>query len=322
MVSHICEQCGATVPDDEQFCPSCGAFQDPLRQSTPVVAPGRPRRPGNVISVSSDGPYEEFRLDEPAPPPPPAPRRSAAATVECPSCHAPNPSTNLHCQNCGARLRQDPLPTAPRPAVQATAGVRAALAISGLLLVVILVALAVNLFGDDASAGSTTLPAASTSSSLQVAENGPIEILSVDCSHTGLGGFICENLTNGTGTEFQVNWEELEAAEETLTITLNFSQPMIVERIDWTNISDETRFRQNHRANGLTLEADNQLVPLSTNLEDRPGAQQIPWTALNANYVRITIHSTHRSQVVEDQSFPELAIDEITVIGRPYTPPS
>ena len=41
-----------------------------------------------------------------------------------------------------------------------------------------------------------------------------------------------------------------------------------------------------------------------------------------ANYVEITVHSTYRSQVVGDQSFSELAIDEIQVIGRPYTAPA
>lgn len=322
MGSHTCDQCGATVAADEQFCPSCGSFIEPMRQSSPpqqTRPPSRPRRSGNVISVSSDGPYEEFTLKdpEPAPTPPPPPRRNGGTTVECPSCGTPNPSNNLHCQNCGARLRQDPLPTAPRPAVQATAGVRAALAISGLLLVVILVALAFNMFSGDPTAGTTTTLASSTTSTPQVVENGPIEILRADCTPPGLGSFACSNLTTGEGTEFQVNWEELEAAEETLTIRLSFAQPMIVERIDWTNISDQNRFLQNHRAMGVTLEADTQLTPLSTNLEDVPGVQIINYAAIGANYIEITIHSTFRSQVVADQTFPELAIDEIVVIGRP-----
>lgn len=324
MVSHTCEQCGATVAADEQFCPSCGAFVDPLRQPSPPPMPrpqSRPRRSGNVISVSSDGPYEEFTLNEPepapAPKPTPSPRRNGGTTVECPSCKTPNPSTNLHCQNCGARLRQDPLPTAPRPAVQATAGVRAALAISALLLVVILVALAFNMFSGDGTANSSTTLGSTTTSTPQVVENFPIEILRADCTPPGLGSFDCSNLTTGLGTEFQVNWEELEAVEETLTIRLSFAQPMIVERVDWSNIADQNRFLQNHRAMGITLDADNQLTPLSTNLEDSPGTQIITWAAINANYVEITVHSTYRSQVVEDRTFPELAIDEIVIIGRP-----
>lgn len=320
MVTQVCDQCGAEVAADEQFCPSCGSFIDPLKQpSAPPVRrplPTQPRRPGNVISVSSDGPYEEFTLDEPmAEEPPASPSAPSGTAVECPSCGTPNPATNLHCQNCGARLRQGPLPTAPRPAVQATAGVRAALAISGLLLIVILVALGYNLFSGDTAGTSTTIPE-STTTSAPVAENAPIPILRADCDPPGLGTFSCSNLTNGEGTEYQVDWEELEAAEGEIKIRLSFSQPMIVGRIDWTNIADQDRFLQNHRAMGITIDADNQVTSFSTNLEDSPGTQLIQYAAIRANYVEITIHSTYRSQVVGDRTFPEIAIDEIVILGR------
>ena len=113
MASRKCDQCGASVAADEQFCPNCGSFLDPLE-------PDAPRGRENVISVSSDGNYEEFELGAP----PPAVERSnpGRGEVTCPSCGANNPANNRHCQECGARLSQGPLPTAPRPAVQATAG--------------------------------------------------------------------------------------------------------------------------------------------------------------------------------------------------------
>lgn len=239
--------------------------------------------------------------------------------MECPSCGTPNPSTNLHCQNCGARLRQGPLPTAPRPAVQVTAGVRAALAISGLLLIVILVALAFNIFGGEQTATSTTVESSSTTSS-PAQENAVIPILRPTCDPEGLGSYACTNLTGGTSDEFQVNWETLEADEETLQIRLDFSQAMTVSRIEWVNIAEETRFKQNHRARGITIDADNQVTSVSVTLEDTPGLQDVNYAALNANYIIITVHSTHRSQVIGGNSFPELAIDEITVWGRPFVP--
>ena len=31
MVTQTCEQCGATVAADEQFCPNCGGFIDPMK---------------------------------------------------------------------------------------------------------------------------------------------------------------------------------------------------------------------------------------------------------------------------------------------------
>lgn len=323
MVSRACDQCGANVATDEQFCPSCGSFIDPLSTTpapTPRPAPVITARPGNVISVSSDGPYEEFSLDQPpveaAPPPPGNSRGGDGGSVECPSCGTRNPSTNLHCQNCGARLRQGPLPTAPRPAVQVTAGVRAALAISGLLLIVILVALAFNIFGGDETASSTTTESTSTTST-QPLENTPIQILSVTCEPIGLGSYSCSNLTDGTNSEFQVNWEDLEADESPLKIRLNFSQAMTVQRIEWVNIADETRFRQNHRARGISLDAPDH-ISFSHNLDDTPGTQDFRYAALDADYIDITVHSTYRSQVEDNQSFPELAIAEIVVWGRPH----
>jgi len=298
---------------------------DPM---APARSQGPERRHGtNVISVSSDGNYEEFSLDRPpveasrAPAPTPTTRVTNADTIECPSCGSTNPGTNLHCQQCGARLRQGPLPTAPRPAVQATAGVRAALAISGLLLVVILVALIFNVFGGEETASSTTL-ATSTSTSVVQTENNVIEVIRVDCLSSsgepqGLGSLTCANLIAGEGSEFQTNWEELEAAEETLKIKLYFREPMTVSRIEWINIGNETRFRQNHRARGLLLNSDNQVAEWVTELDDTPGLQIIDYAALNATWIEITVNSTHRAQVVDGNFFSEIAIDEITVWGRP-----
>jgi hypothetical protein len=182
--------------------------------------------------------------------------------------------------------------------------------------VVILVALAFNLFGDDTTAASTTAPPGSTTSSVTT-ENSPIEVIRADCVPPGLGSFACSNLVGGEGSEFQVNFEELELQEQSLKITLYFREPMTVSRIEWVNISDETRFRQNHRARGLVLNSDNQVAEWVTELDDTPGLQVVDYAALNATWIEITVTSTHRSVVTSGNVFPEIAIDEITVWGRP-----
>src|SRR5690606_32914342 len=111
------------VTGDEQFCPTCGTFM------------------GYDDEPTGEDEYERFELG--AAPPPREP-------IICPSCGADNAPGNRHCEECGARLSQGPLPAAPRPAVQATAGVRAVIAIGGLLLGVIIIALLFQLFtGDD-----------------------------------------------------------------------------------------------------------------------------------------------------------------------------
>lgn len=284
----------------------------------------RPSGGPNVISVTSDGPYEEFSLG--SEPPPEAPRRDPAArtrssrTVPCPSCGAENPAHNRHCQECGARLQQGPLPTAPRPAVQATAGVRAALGISGLLFLVILIALFFNLInGDGEVAAETTIDVTATTA-VVANDPAPIAILTAECTPEGIGAFSCSNLYSGTDAEYQVDWEELEAAEQNVTIRLLFSEPMIVTQIVWGNITDENRFLQNFRARGLTINAQGSLSPVIEELEDLPGKQNVGYAALNANWIEITVESAYRAQVVNDNVFGELAIDEITVIGRPANP--
>lgn len=317
MVSQTCGHCGADVASDEQFCPECGSFIDPMNPARPPVS-------GNVISVSSDGSYEEFSLDETPPveedhdhTPPPA----TSSAISCPSCSAKNPESNRHCQECGARLSQAPLPTAPRPAVQATAGVRAALAISGLLFVVIVIALLFNFFGGESTASDTTLGVTSTTQQT-IQEVARIDVLFTECSHEGLGSFTCDNLISGSDSEYQVNWEEIEDAEEAVTIRLVFDRPMVVTRIDWVGLSDPTRFKQNYRARGLTVDADGSFAQVPIELDDTPGVQTENYATLNANWIEITIQSAYQAEVVEGNVFRELAISEIEVWGRPANPTS
>ena len=301
---------------------------DPM--TTPRPRPRSSSRGGNVISVSSDGPsdapYEEFSLDptppgDDTPPRPAAPRRNGngnGGSVDCPSCGALNPGNNRHCQECGARLRQGPLPTAPRPAVQATAGVRAALAISGLLLGVILIALFFNIFtGDDPPAADSSSTTATTAPQV-VEQPAPIEILDETCEPQGIGSFVCANLTSGTPDEYQVSWEENSA--QGITIRLSFLEPMAITGLQWTNIEDSTRFRQNYRAQSLTIVAQDSLSEVPVRLQDEQGTQQVPYSALNTATLEIHIVEVFDAEVVDDNRFDELAIDEIVVIGRPVTP--
>lgn len=314
MDPHTCHQCGAQIASDEQFCPNCGAFIDPLAEP-------RSSRGDNVITVRSEGSYEEFALGSPPPPqdPPAAhrPQPTPGKTIACPSCGAANPPKNRHCQECGARLSQMPLPTAPRPAVQASAGVRAAVAISGLLFAVVVVALLFNFFSGDATPTSTT-PVASETTQPQIVEPGPIQIIRTDCTPDPIGSFVCANLVDDADTEFQVNW--LEKPEgESVVIRLTFPTPTTVQQIRWRNIADDTRFRQNYRARGLVITANNNPAEFPKELEDVPGQQDFAFAAVNSNWIEFEIQTAWNAQVEDGNAFDELAIVEITVIGRPGT---
>jgi hypothetical protein len=297
-----------------------------------INSDGDTRRPNSGDSRGSNGGYEEFSLNEPPPddpktPPAKSPRprngngndrgNGNGADVACPSCGAVNPGHNRHCQECGARLRQGPLPTAPRPAVQATAGVRAALAISGLLLGVILIALFFNIFtGDDpptANGSSTT----TTTTAQPLPDPAPIDILEENCSPEGIGGLICANLTNGQfgqGNEYQVNWPEVD---DVVTITLSFREPMAITEIEWVNIDDEARFHQNFRPSSLSITSDDSVTPVIVELDDAPGRQVFPFSSLNTDRIVIEVVDVYLAEVRDGNSFDELAIDEIIVVGRP-----
>ena len=270
-----------------------------------------------MISVNSDGNYEEFELGAP----PHAADRlgqtpSGGGEITCPSCGAVNPSNNRHCQECGARLSQGPLPTAPRPAVQATAGVRAALAISALLFGVVVIALLFNVFNGDPEVATTSTVANSTTTA--IAELAPIDILDVECSQEGIGSFICDNLISGTDAEYQFTYEDIPDGEA-ITIRLIFDQAMVVQRIDWVNLEDATRLKRNYRAQGIVINAQTSLQPVLFQLEDLAGSQPIAYAALDTNWIEITVESAYQAEVVDGNVFRDMAIQEIRVIGRPGT---
>ncbi len=305
MAGHICDNCGAAVAD-EQFCSTCGAWVDPLQND-------------------GEGDFEEFSLgatpsDEPA-----APTRIPRQEIQCPSCGAPNPASNRHCEECGARLSQGALPVAPRPAVQTTAGVRAALGISAVLLVVILAVVVVNIFGGEDGPSATTLEAgASTTTTAPRVEPVSLSVIAVECrlgtlELEAIAGFECSNLIDGDASrqgEFQFNWVGLEAGAGNPTITLKFAEQVSIRSILWSNIEDPDRYAQNYKVARVSI-ADDTEIPLPTDLENEPGLQVIPYVSLPTFELVIEITAEYGATDVGGNVFEDLAIAEIEVLGNP-----
>ena len=301
MAGHICDNCGAAV-GNEQFCPTCGAWVDPLQNE------------------GGGGDFEKFSLGERPTDEPPAPTRIPRQEIQCPSCGSPNPATNRHCEECGARLTQGAMPVAPRPAVQTTAGVRAAMGISAVLVVVILAVILVNIFGGDGdpTTVSTDVANGGTTTTTARPEAVPLTVLAPVCDPEGLSGFGCDKLVDGVtdrNGEYQFNWIQLEAGA-TPTLTLKFAEPVLVRQILWTNIDDPDRFAQNLKVQRIAISDDND-IPLPTRLENEPGVQVISYISLPTTELTIEITEAYSAVATGDNVFEELAIAEIQVLGNP-----
>lgn len=291
-----CSNCEAEF-EDQHFCPECGQWVDPLQEAE----------------------YEEFTLgDTPAVdeeqlrPIPAAP--TSTQYVNCPSCGAANPAHNRHCEECGARIGQGPLPVAPQPLIRTTAGARALAVILAAVAVVALLAWGFNsLFGgDDTSAENTTT--SSTNTTLAAA---PIKItpLSATCSSNLNETFDCSNLIDGT----ERYWNDASAQGRDATVDFVFSEPIAIEQIIFKNVTDDAAFRRNFRVRGFEVTTDDLPDrPIIDQLDDSNRSQLVEVASLRTRQLTFKVTSTYPAEAVGGETpFNELAIDEIEFYGRP-----
>jgi hypothetical protein len=92
---------------------------------------------------------------------------------------------------------------------------------------------------------------------------------------------------------------------------------MAITEIEWVNIDDEARFHQNFRPSSLSITSDDSVTPVIVELDDAPGRQVFPFSSLNTDRIVIEVVDVYLAEVRDGNSFDELAIDEIIVVGRP-----
>jgi ribosomal protein L32 len=294
-LAHItCSNCGE-VFEDQEFCPQCGQWAGPLPESG----------------------YEEFALDDQAPEEPLAsPPPSRQETVVCPSCGAANPATNRHCEQCGARLSQGPLPVAPQPIIRTTAGARALVIILGTVAVVALLAFIVNsIFGGK---GGTVAQSTTTSTSSTTLP-APVDIPVIDetCSSELNDTFACAKLFDDDPDTY---WNDASAKGVGAVITVTFPQAYKLTQIIFTNVADDTKFKMNYKVKGYEITLDDAPgAPVIGSLDDNNARPQVVSVdSLATTQVTITITSTYPSVSVDGKTpFNELALAGIQFVGRP-----
>ncbi len=289
MAQQQCTNCGA-IFGDEEFCPECGQW-------------------------AGEQQAEQFSLDETG-----RMHTVPYSSVPCPSCGAANPATNRHCEECGARLAQGALPVAPQPMIQSSAGVRAAMAIGGVLLFVVLAAFAFSFFNNDEPSATDTTgvdATGTTVASTAAQAQAPIEIIQVlssDCS-SELVGFPCSNMFDGDDT---TAWNDDSLAGSGAMVTVDFADTYQLEQIIIKNVEDETRFRRNYRIAGYKITTNDNSQGIVGVLDDDPGSHLINFNSLRTTRVIIEVQSIHPGEAVDDlEPFDELVVAELEFYGRP-----
>ena len=234
-------------------------------------------------------------------------------TILCPACGAGNASFNHHCERCGSRLSTDPMPIAPAPASRSSAGGRALGVLAGVVLVVALVALMMNIF----NSGSETAqgPETSTSSTSTTAPQIVTEITptSVRASSQLSDDFGPENLIDGDPS---TRWNDKSARGVGAWLEFTFATPVQITEIEFQNVTDDTKFRQNFKIQGYTITVNDLNVPISGRLVNSNVPQRVRIASLETFTLRIDISTTYPAEPVGDAvPFDELALEEVRFFG-------
>ena len=293
----ICGRCGADVGDAD-FCSSCGAL---LERPTPSTS-------------SEETPPSDSSLAY----------SSTHNMVACSLCGHLNMPSRQSCEQCHIRLSHADMPMAPRPTIGTNARVRAVIATGTTIFAVAIFALLFNLFtggseDDEGVSDSTVAVDETTTTTIPPPIPTTQGVLSVECTPEGLGAiYSCDNLINGKSGEWQIRWTDITPGTQ-ITINLIFEQPITVRRLEWVNLSDETRFYQNFRVRTMEAGSDSGVaVPL--NLVDRLGSQIIDLAIMRTNQLALTITTVYDAEVRNGTVYKELAVEGINVIGYSAAP--
>lgn len=272
---------------------------------------------GNDKIDSFDDLFEPFELGDVPPEgePEEAPLVDEAPTVVCPSCGSLNPAHNRHCEYCGARISQGPLPVAPQPMLRTTAGARALMVLAAVILIVALIALLINLFGgSDTPASPSDVTTTSTSLPVQAIEE--LKVLNVVAS-SELPGYSASFLIDSDPTN---SWNDTQEEAGPATLSFTFAQPVTITQIMLQNVTDEERFHRNYRIQDYEIVIDDLPTTTSGTLQDTNQPQTVTVPSVSTTQLTLRIISSYPAEAWNGKiPFRELALQEVKFFGRPAT---
>lgn len=235
----------------------------------------------------------------------------------CPVCGTVNSPSNRHCQSCAFRLdRGYEPPPKNSPGRMVVAG--------SILLMFALTAIFVinrSVGGDEqegppnSGVGTSTVPNASTDSVVAQEESSPLTVSSVSASSNFSNALGADNLID---EDLSTYWNDASQHGEDAEFVFEFTPPVAIDSVVINNLVDETAFTRNFRIRSYEITTDDLPIPISGELADTQGPQTISLnTTLTARLVfRVT--STYSAAPVDDlAAFEELAVAEVTFLGRP-----
>jgi hypothetical protein len=239
--------------------------------------------------------------------------------VYCAACGNPNHPSNRHCEMCGARISRSQTPVAPQPMLRTTAGARALVVLSSIVLSVALLAIVINQFGGGGE--DETASTSSTSTTLAAVPIGDLTPIRVDCT-SELDAFPCTALIDDDPTN---RWNATpDSGIVGAELTFFFSPPVQITEVFLTNVTDDEGFARNARIRGLEIEIDDLAQTTIVELDDtNEEPQRIQIRSLRTSSVTMTITSAYPGATFEGKEpFQELALQAIQFFGRVAPEPS
>ncbi len=272
--------------------------------------------------------FEPFELDDEPPPeterPDPAQQAQAtatqstasnAATIACPSCGTKNPDYNRHCEQCGARLSQDPLPVAAPPSLRTSPGGRALGVLAAVILLVALAALVFNIFSGGGGEQTTTTTTTPTTTIPAAATE--LFAASVEAS-SFLPGWEPENLIDADPS---THWNDESLHGIGAFLTFNFAEPVSITEVELQNLLDDEGFKRNYKIQGYLITTDDLSVEFSGRLDNDNAPQRVPIASLMTTEVTIVVASTYPAESAGDKPpFDELALQSVRFFGNETNP--
>lgn len=233
--------------------------------------------------------------------------------IACPSCGARNPAYNHHCERCGSRLGQDPMPIAPAPAGRGTAGGRALGVLAAVVLLVALIALTMNIFksGEAEQAGPDTEPSSTTTTVLIPT----VELFAslATASSQVAASFGPENLIDGNP---ETRWNDDSRRGVGAWLKFTFATPVQIREIKLQNVTDNEGFRRNFKIQGYTITVNDLNVPISGRLANSSEPQTVQIASVETIELTIEVTTTYPAESVGvNPPFQELALQGVRFFG-------